>query len=468
MLPIPTFLLAVFLAFIPLQDPQAGWKANTGAWIRFALAALLTGLGLIVQTNAMVPASRLNVSRILLLAAVMTAFLMLMSCYVASVWVYPIPFGYIIFVPPYACGLIVLFNLAIGKAAFRQHPTLKDQLHQHLGIILIQASLCCIYPAFSAIYFRLESTEQATLLLLLPCIKLIMQSATSSLARDTEECIPGIIVFSVEVFNALYMSKCMQNSKSNATYFVIMGFDTIKSILTYRDMKQQLSELSHTKIRYNSGNSTSNLLESVLRVCKEPGVIHQNLNTSIRIKSCVQLRTFAAYGELYEQPPHSTQSTLSAIETNNLRRLFTTTNSLSLAEKHEFVYRTLKILFQCEYHMLAEYVECVIPTIYAVYLAILSCLPSMKYYPEIRGMTPAQVATMALNVLMYAGLEVLSLVILHFALKRKLGFSPYILAFVLENHFVEIQARLLVWFSFLLQMTLVHYGTSGQLCSRLL
>lgn len=55
-------------------------------------------------------------------------------------------------------------------------------------------------------------------------------------------------------------------------------------------------------------------------------------------------------------------------------------------------------------------------------------------------MTPPQVETMALNILGYASLEVLSLIALHFALKRKFGFSPaYLLAFVLENQFVNVQ-----------------------------
>lgn len=43
---------------------------------------------------------------------------------------------------------------------------------------------------------------------------------------------------------------------------------------------------------------------------------------------------------------------------------------------------------------------------------------------------------------------------------RRFGFSPlYLLAVVLEHQVVELEARLLVWFTYVLELTLVHYGT---------
>lgn len=123
------------------------------------------------------------------------------------------------------------------------------------------------------------------------------------------------------------------------------------------------------------------------------------------------------------------------------------------------MHHALKVLFQYEYHVLVEYVESVIPMIYSLYVVILFQLPSAKYYPETRNEPFGHVAAMALNVMIYAWLEILSLFALHFSVKRKFGFSPaYLLAFVLENQAVALVARLTVWFVYILELTLVHFG----------
>lgn len=76
-------------------------------------------------------------------------------------------------------------------------------------------------------------------------------------------------------------------------------------------------------------------------------------------------------------------------------------------------------------------------------------------------MSVSQVRSMILNVLIYSVLEVLSLMALHFIVKKKFGFSPvYILGFVLESQTIELQARLVVWFVFIPQLTLIHFGTA--------
>lgn len=123
----------------------------------------------------------------------------------------------------------------------------------------------------------------------------------------------------------------------------------------------------------------------------------------------------------------------------------TSTNSRSLTslEKLEAVDQSLKVLFQCEYYALVEYVKAMIPMLYCVYVTILSHLPSHVYYPETRNLTPSDVEKVVINIFAYAWLEIISFVMMHFSIKRQCGFSPvYLLTFVLENQAIEFQARL--------------------------
>lgn len=470
-LPTPALLVAIGLELIPLQDPAEGWKANIGAWVRLGLVGVSVSTGLIVQTNEMVPASKLSKPTTVLVAVVASAFYLLITCGVASTWVYPIPFGYILFAPVFSTLLVSTFLVAIGPTKFRKNPALGLHLRKQLGIIMIQTSMCCIYPAFSALYLKLEPLQQTALVFMLPIIKIIIQSAVVRFSSHVQEYIPGITVFSVEVFNALYLTKCMQSAKSVMTYVAIMLFDVLEMVLAFYDMKEQIARVHQVQNQYDS-NSESNLLNAVLAVCNEPAVLE---GSTINIRSSLKLRIFKASLSPRARSKVTTTTPCNILSsdqnimdtpTSLLQKPSSTTKSVAgLATKRKFVNHSLKVLFQCEYHVLVEYVESVIPMVYSLYVAILCELPSAKYYPETRGMTPKHVVSMALNVMLYAWMEVLSLVALHFVVKRKFGFSPmYVLAFVLENQAIELQARLTVWFAYVLQLTLVHFGKRFSRC----
>lgn len=152
LLPTPALLIAVVHECIPLQDPADGWKANIGAWIRLGLIGFSCSIALIVQTNAMVPLSKVTKAKTVFAALVYVFAQMI----VASAWVHPIPLGYVWFVPVFSSALVIMFLLMIGPKGFQSNPTLGLQRRRQLGIIAVEILLCCIYPVFSAIYLRLE------------------------------------------------------------------------------------------------------------------------------------------------------------------------------------------------------------------------------------------------------------------------------------------------------------------------
>ncbi|EGZ30162.1 hypothetical protein PHYSODRAFT_413607, partial [Phytophthora sojae] len=119
-----------------------------------------------------------------------------------------------------------------------------------------------------------------------------------------------------------------------------------------------------------------------------------------------------------------------------------------------------KLLFHLEHRVLVGYIESVVPILYAVYLSIVSQLPSAKYYPYMRLLTNEQLQVTVGSIIVYAATEVASLVRIHVTVKRKLGFSMlHQLGFVLETDTDLLQGRRFVWIVILLQLTLVHYGT---------
>lgn len=135
------------------------------------------------------------------------------------------------------------------------------------------------------------------------------------------------------------------------------------------------------------------------------------------------------------------------------------TNLSAIKLKQEIVEETLSIMFQCEFHVLVEYIECVIPLTYTLYMGVLFHLRSAEYYPDTAAMAQHHLQVIVGKILLYSWLEVLSFILRHLAIKRKFGFSPaYVLAFVLENQFFEFQGRLVVFYVYVLELTLYHFG----------
>lgn len=140
----------------------------------------------------------------------------------------------------------------------------------------------------------MDPLQQTALVFVLPIIKAIVQTGVVWFASHVEEYIPGIIVFPVEVFNALYLTKCMQSTKSIVTNVAIILLDVVEMLHAFRDMKGQLSNLDQMQAQYKS-DSTHRLLDIVQSVCDEPGVLDPNDCSQIRLRSSMKLQVFTMF-----------------------------------------------------------------------------------------------------------------------------------------------------------------------------
>ncbi|KAE8885464.1 hypothetical protein PF003_g30474 [Phytophthora fragariae] len=124
--------------------------------------------------------------------------------------------------------------------------------------------------------------------------------------------------------------------------------------------------------------------------------------------------------------------------------------------KYQQFNANLLLLFHCEYLVLVEYVECIVPIIFLVYKSVLEQLPNVVYYPGGAGKWGAAAVT---NLVVFVVLEIGSLVLLHIFLQQKFAFSPlYQLAFVLETQIHAVQATLFSLTLFVLPYQLAHLG----------
>jgi hypothetical protein len=94
-----------------------------------------------------------------------------------------------------------------------------------------------------------------------------------------------------------------------------------------------------------------------------------------------------------------------------------------------------------------------------LYLGIMFRMPNRAFYTQFVDMDATRLDKTILNVLLYTGFELLSLVFVSLMIKRRLNISPARqIAFVLSRQQVHVQSALMLWVVYSTQATLDHYG----------
>lgn len=284
-LSVPALVVTVGMEFIPLQDPLDGWKANYGVWLRFVVGNFCIGLGFIFQVKQLVPG--LGLTKVKILSITLAASCCGLACMIATAncWVFPIPFSLVLIIVPYMTSLALCFLAGIGKRPFQLNPNLWHQLLKQVYIILAQALLAFVYIAFGAVYTWLPPTRQTGFILVLPVLKAIMQNVVAWSSKHMEEYVPGITVFSVELFNALYVAKCVQKANSIFTYAAIVSINIAESVIAFRSIQEKFAGLDMLKTQ----SRQQGLIHAVVETCQQLDVLAPREGSFIRLRVPIAL-----------------------------------------------------------------------------------------------------------------------------------------------------------------------------------
>lgn len=314
LLPIPALVAGVLMEFIPLRDPREGWKANYAAWVREFLTSSLLGVGLILQTSQFLPQVALTPLRILCIALLASVGTIIPRLLLSSYWMFPVPFGSIMFGPVYF-GLLLAIVFVIVRKHLHDPAFVHDLCHQ-VHILSIQCFFIIVYGAFFTLYYNVTPSKQPFVVLGLPIVKFTMQQAVAWASSYTGEFMPGITVFTIEVFNALYVAKCLQSAGSPITNILLIAFDIFHGVRSFHRMNKKLSKLSQM-IELKTNNT---IFEHVVATCRLPNVLQSAREThEIRVRSLLQLHLSVRGSDIihqlvqFQSPPPAQAPTVSLI-----------------------------------------------------------------------------------------------------------------------------------------------------------
>nr|KAE8926335.1 hypothetical protein PF009_g23475 [Phytophthora fragariae] len=232
--PIPAFLVVFLIDCIPLADPNDGWKANWALWIRMLVSSFVVSAGALFQFNAAIEVGAISNARTIG-AAIAAAF-----CYtgasiaLAATWKFPIPFGLVVMAAPYQLFINGAFVVGIELYALRENAKLRGQILAHFSVASAQLALVAVYPLFSAIFVHLSASQQALFVLVLPTLKFVLKQMIARVSTHLHERVGSLIVFTVDIFNVIYVSMCMQTAQSALTTFLLMASDVFHLLLALR------------------------------------------------------------------------------------------------------------------------------------------------------------------------------------------------------------------------------------------
>eukprot|EP00644_Phytophthora_capsici_P018055 jgi/Phyca11/113911/e_gw1.25.180.1 len=492
--PLPALLTALLIDCIPLRPRSEGWR---GSWIRQFITMFCEAVGVVFQVREVIESgtiSHLGAIKIGLGTAISSV---LVTILVAALWRFPIPFGYVLLLNVYVVLFMTCMVVTIGPRVLRHSPTLQQQIQSQLFIIANQGIVAVFYPLFSAVFNRLSGIHQTAFVLVMPMIKFFTKQNVANAAASSHEYIGPIVVFSIDLFNVYYVAICMQTSKSIGTTLIIMAADSFHMLLALRGVIYRASVVQTAPTSQGICSSESffrDFLEAAhkrfltdespvscnrrirlfspfpLPLSEESRALMGNLESLPRFRDDkFEKRRCSSYpsqrklgtgptGEALARQSSSAVKKNQVVPASPVAAKFKGDSKPNFEE--QFIYSTLQTLFHSEYVLVAEYIEFVVPMLYAPYLLAIFHLPVAAFYPNTASMTEQKLHGTVANILLYATIEFAAFVALIVVLRRKIGFSPlYQLAFLLETQAPALQGHLVVWTITILHLTLVHYGT---------
>ncbi|RLN60463.1 hypothetical protein BBJ28_00010237 [Nothophytophthora sp. Chile5] len=499
--PLCPLMVVVLTECLLLRPAAEGSAANYAFWIRHSCMLLLILLGVMMQAKAWVPGLPLSGRRLLGIAVGCSAVATALEILVAELWVFPIPFMVVLGAPPVVVLVMFTTRCVLGRDALHSIPDRAFYLRRYFQLLAAQASLTTIYPVYRTLFLAAPSYIRQLLMVLLPVLDLALKNVLAICGSHLEDRLPEVIVFTVDVFNALYAVLCMRSANSFAMVGVTATLNALMMALALQGMHRRsgVARANSMVKERRQGDAMETLVMATIRLLQTPEKLDPSELRGIRLLSGAQHRLSDASATLLD-------ALAARAVYNNDRRASTTMSMTQLKDRYasatmtrsiltdvsyatarpsrlrtllrcccfagkvdpvgghqqntRVVRQTLQLLFDSEYLGLAAYTQCVVPVIYIGYMTCLQNVPNRLYYPDNGVVEDAQLFTERMRLIaVLAGLQLASLLVLHtFATSHFAVSTLYQVAFVLETQATLVQGKLASWLIFSVGFPLEHYG----------
>jgi hypothetical protein len=503
--------------FVPLASPNDGWKENYAYFLRMAILSLLFMLGQVLPSTIYLP--HLNASSLEIACVAIPCTLMYLAQYIgfAAYWKFPVPFGLVAPFPlvvPVGIFTFIRYIVKPQKApvsssysilrSFTSSISTSTSLSMSsqnmipifafIKVAIFNMTIIAIYPLYGVGFDKIINRENTTATLvywcMIPILKFVLTCIIHKIVAPLVDFTVEATVFSVNFANSLFVSICLGQNKITASIYFIMILNGLQIVYTlvkvtiysreYIQLKNQYERKFHPvdlikenleivakyqneilqsrHIRMKSFRSTHQIFTAQVHPSEN------NNRNKLQKKKKKQQQRFHEINQLSTSDEISTSSVTGTIQIapiNTLKNVvaYQSFRDPTVQQKLKFLEETLYILHHIENAVAKEYVEAFFPFVYALYLTLIFHSPSKPYLTSVMNENMKTLSTSIHHMMLYGGLEVVSLLTLSILIYRLHGFNVFrMLAFCLESNYVTIMCKLYCFFCFILSFHLVHGG----------
>ncbi|KAE9358826.1 hypothetical protein PR003_g1060 [Phytophthora rubi] len=355
-------------------------------------------------------------------------------------------------------------------------------------VLNCQILLTFVYPIYFYGFQSVGEKGQRYYVVLLPIIKILAKNLISGTLGAKYDLLPQLMIFNVDVFNALYVSSSMQTSNSITTTFVIIMLDAAQALISISDISgfMRYIVLLRRKIPDKHPLKSACFVDIALQIIKEDDQALSHLDSCHYSSAVTVLRrkfsseTSFAFRRASNPAKYATRVVPASArgvavmvtpagqpvppkeDSNDPGGLLMSV--FSSKERQLFVHKTAQVLFTTEFVILVEYTEVIGPLIYCIHTISMFFLPNQAYYPQLKSLDEAGLQQKIGNVLTYVTLEFLSLLVIGYVIQRKLRISMLrLISFVLDKGWRMVQANLCLWIFFTVESSVEHSGNDYSL-----
>ncbi|POM74309.1 Hypothetical protein PHPALM_8757 [Phytophthora palmivora] len=484
--PFPCLLVVTVIDYAPMAPPEDGSRANYMFWARDCLSIALMTRAILEQFRVSIPGLHINTLQVITMPIIGGVGAVVFMIAMSSIIGFPLPFALVVGIPVWFIVILICFICCFGRD-LRRDPALFMELKSSIIVLVCQVLLTFVYPAYLYGFIRVQPSNQKFYLVLLPIIKIIAKNWISRYLGTKYDLSPQIMIFNVDVFNALYVSSSMQNSNSISTMLSAIGLDVFQAMVSISDIGHFMKYVRMLQRKIPVGHPLKDASFIGIAQCiisedshTSAHLMHRRYSSALSILKFQDRRSVGSVnsvGASTDGPSMSGKRVLpvavagepllvAAVETftslhhEESSQQKTTLKSLfSPRERRLFVQRTAQVLFTTEFVILVEYTEVIVPFIFCMYTLAMYQLPNRAYYSQVAALDDAGLGSKLGTVVMFGAIELLSLLVFGFIIQRKTGISMiHLLSFVLDRSWRLVQANLFLWIFYTVQNSLEHNG----------
>jgi hypothetical protein len=225
--PLPSIVILILVDSVHLEPLTAKPFESPVFWTRGYIVSATMTIGILTQLRHDIPWLQLSRQFTLavtwLASTVGVAVTMLWSLVIG----HPLPFSMLLGAPPWLAIQVVCVYWR-ARDVLREQPRLQQYLVSYGAFWMTGLSLTVVYPMYVYAFTSIRNgTAQSAFVLVLPLIKAVIKFTMGRCLRDLDDLKPVALIFTADIFHALFVSYAMQNATSLGTVLVLIAMDLL-------------------------------------------------------------------------------------------------------------------------------------------------------------------------------------------------------------------------------------------------